>query len=172
MRPYTRREFLARQTSGPMPRRSITPGRKPSIRTSARSLSRKTISRPCGLLRLTPIERLPRLVTSNRGLLGVPRPLASVRSTRTTSAPKSASSIAHMGPGPIPASSTTRMFLRGPIMHFHLQFCTRSFFERVPRKYSRQDSALYPSLVCDCKEFKSPCRNSSQHDRRRTSASC
>ena len=36
------------------------------------------------------------------------RPTACVRSTRTTSAPRSARSMAANGPGPMPASSTTR----------------------------------------------------------------
>ena len=35
MRPYTRRGLRSRQTSGPRPRRSITPGRMPSISASA-----------------------------------------------------------------------------------------------------------------------------------------
>src|SRR3954464_7187354 len=44
----------------------------------------------------------------------MPSPLGSVRSTRTTSAPRSASSIAHIGTGPIAASSMILMPCRGP----------------------------------------------------------
>src|ERR1700751_3709818 len=44
-----------------------------------------------------------------------PPPPADGRSIRTTSAPRSPRIIAACGPGPIPASSTTRSPLRGPL---------------------------------------------------------
>jgi len=39
----------ARQTSGPSPSRSMTPGRKPSISASARSIRRSAVATPAGL---------------------------------------------------------------------------------------------------------------------------
>ena len=50
----------ASSSSGPRPRRSITPGRKPSSRTSARRTSARTTSRSSASLRSSAIERLPR----------------------------------------------------------------------------------------------------------------
>ena len=61
MRPNTSFGLRARQTSGPTPRRSITPGRKPSMRASADSTSSSSASTPSGFLRSMAIERRPRL---------------------------------------------------------------------------------------------------------------
>ncbi|MNR45435.1 hypothetical protein D3C85_1642820 [compost metagenome] len=41
-----------------------------------------------------------------------------LRSTRITVAPRSASSMAHIGPGPMPANSTTLIPESGPAMSF------------------------------------------------------
>src|SRR6516162_2321587 len=46
----------------------------------------------------------------------MPRSLGSGRSMRRTVAPRSASSIAHIGPGPMPVNSTTLMPASGPTM--------------------------------------------------------
>src|SRR5215471_18990285 len=114
MRPYTSFGFRARHASGPMPSRSATPGRNPSINASACSTMRSTVSTPSDCLRLTPIERRPRLSTSiHPG--SKPRSTDWARSTRTTSAPRSDSSIAANGPGPIPAISTTFTPESGPM---------------------------------------------------------
>src|SRR6516225_3344806 len=114
MRPYTRRGLRARQTSGPSPSRSVTPGRKPSTSASARSTRRSTVATPSGCLRSTPMDRRPRLKTCGGGTLGSPPTTESARSTRTTSAPKSARTMAQNGPGPIPESSMTRTPVSGP----------------------------------------------------------
>ena len=114
MRPYTSRGLRFRHASGPRPRRSITPGRKPSVSTSAFSISFSTSSTPSGFFRSTPMLRRPRANTSLDGLSGsVPR-TAAERSMRITSAPRSASIIAQNGPGPMPVISTTLMPERGP----------------------------------------------------------
>ena len=112
MRPKTSRELRLRQASGPSPRRSITPGRKPSMTTSAPSIKRCTVATPSGFLRSTAIDRRPRL----RTFALWPLPLCASRSTRMTSAPISDSIIAQKGPGPIPAISITLIPLSGPIV--------------------------------------------------------
>ena len=108
IRPYTRAGFRARQSSGPMPSRSATPGRNPSNTTSAPSTRRSTTSRPASDLRSTPMLRRPRPLTKAGGRSGSPPRTETARSIRTTSAPMSASIIPQNGPGPIPASSITR----------------------------------------------------------------
>src|SRR4051812_46797367 len=100
-----------------MPSRSATPGRKPSMSASACSTSAITVSTPSGDFRSTPIERRPRFRISRFGFEKSP-PTAPARSTRTTSAPMSASIIAANGPGPIPAISTTLMPDSGPDTSF------------------------------------------------------
>src|ERR1700739_1582758 len=112
MRPYTSRGLTAQQSSGPNPRRSVTPGRKPSSSTSALAAIDSTIDTPSGCWRATMMERRLRRSTSLSGgtlLAGGPG-----RSTRTTSAPMSASSMAAYGPGPIPARSMTLSSGHGP----------------------------------------------------------
>src|SRR5665647_3243038 len=73
IRPKTSRGLRSRQSSGPRPRRSMTPGRKPSIKTSAESISLRTSSTPSADFRSTAIERRPRDTTSAR------TPMAGVR---------------------------------------------------------------------------------------------
>src|SRR5688500_7074199 len=99
-----------------MPRRSVTPGRKPSMRASADSTSLSTVWTPSGFLRSTPIERRPRFRTSTGGFDGSPPRTACERSTRRTSAPMSERSMAANGPGPMPAISMILMPLSGPDM--------------------------------------------------------
>ena len=98
----------ARQSSGPRPRRSATPGRKPSNTTSASSTRRSTRSRPSSDLRSTPMLRRPRAFTTAGGEAGSPPRTEPARSMRMISAPMSASIIPQNGPGPIPANSMTR----------------------------------------------------------------
>src|SRR5690606_7867738 len=89
----------------------MTPGRKPSIRISAPAISFSSNSTPRGFFRLTAILRRLR----NRGSAGGASPgLAGLRSTRITSAPRSASMTPQMGAGPNPASSITLTPLSGP----------------------------------------------------------
>ena len=60
MRPNTSFGFRARQTSGPSPSRSMTPGRNPSISASAPATRRSTVSMPFGFFRSTAMLRRPR----------------------------------------------------------------------------------------------------------------
>src|SRR2546423_1241142 len=73
MRPYTSLGLRARHSSGPSPNRSVTPGRKPSMSTSAASTSRSTAATPSGCLRSTPTERRPRARRSDDGRPPEPR---------------------------------------------------------------------------------------------------
>src|SRR5829696_438236 len=113
MRPYTSFGLRVRQASGPIPSRSATPGRNPSMSASACSTMRRTVSTPSGCFRSTPIERRPRFNTSIHPGSN-PRSTDWARSTRTTSAPMSESSIAANGPGPMPAISITLTPDSGP----------------------------------------------------------
>ena len=141
MRPYTSPGLRARHSSGPMPKRSATPGRNPSISPSAPSTSFSTVATPSGCLRSTPTLRRPRLSTSKWGVSGISSRTRSARSTRTTSAPRSASIMAANGPGPIPAISTTRMPLSGPMLPPELStartvpaFCLPSLIRPSPTR--------------------------------------
>src|SRR5687767_7474283 len=92
----------------------MTPGRKPSSRTSARSTSARTTATSAGSLRSSPIDRLPRSSSEVAPSEPSRPPRAPFRSIRTTSAPRSASSMPQNGPGPSPANSTTRTPCSGP----------------------------------------------------------
>src|ERR1700675_287706 len=116
MRPYTRRGFAFRQWSGPRPRRSITPGRNPSISTSAPASMQRAAARPSALRRSSATERLLRRFTSAGSAF------AARRSTVTTSAPRSASNWPTSGPGPMPLNSTTRSDVNGPLISTSLAF--------------------------------------------------
>src|SRR5436305_2714424 len=116
MRPYTSLGLRARHSSGPSPSRSMTPGRKPSMRASACSTRRSTVCTPSGCLRSTATDLRPRFNTSLSGL----STRALGRSIRRTSAPMSASIIAVNGPGPIPAISITLKPCSGPAMSVKL----------------------------------------------------
>src|SRR5437764_13595580 len=109
MRPYTRRGLRAATASGPSPRRSITPGRNPSTRTSARSSSCSTRSRSSFDFRSAVSTVRPRCTMLRGSPTGVPG-----RWSVTTSAPMSAISMHAKGPGPRPANSTTRSPDNGP----------------------------------------------------------
>jgi hypothetical protein len=61
----TRRGLRRRSASGPSPWASIHPDRKFSTTASARSASRRKISRPSGVPTSSVIDRFPRLVFSN-----------------------------------------------------------------------------------------------------------
>ncbi len=113
------------------------------MRMSARSARSSTISGPRADLRSTVTERLLRLVMSWAG--SMPRPAPAGRSTRTTSAPRSASTIAAYGPGPMPASSTTRTPVSGP--------CGVAVI-RPPRRYN--NFAVTPLMLRTCSSFHKP----------------
>jgi hypothetical protein len=92
---------MARSAWYPIPRRSITPGRKFSITTSARATNRETISIAAGFCRSSVRLRLLPLIASHDGAMprsahsresGVRRMSSpSRRSTLMTSAPSNAS---------------------------------------------------------------------------------
>src|SRR5919198_831743 len=109
-RPYTSLGLRARQASGPIPSRSATPGRNPSSSASAEATRSRTTPAPSGCLRSAATERRPRSSSAGSGPRAAPG-----RSTRTTSAPRSARTIPQNGPGPIPATSTTRTPASGPM---------------------------------------------------------
>ena len=87
----------------------ITPRRKPSTRTSARSSRSRSTSRPAAVLMFNSLDRLPRAKSWTPS-----GPSSDTRSIRTTSAPISARSMAQKGAGPIPPTSTTRTPASGP----------------------------------------------------------
>ena len=86
----------------------MTPGRKPSISASARSINRSATSVASGRFRSNASDGRPRLSRLYFASIAIPKPAFAVRSTSKTSAPISDSIIAHIGAGPIPANSTTR----------------------------------------------------------------
>src|ERR1700731_1309019 len=103
--------LTAAQSSGPMPSRSQVPGRKQSSSTSALATNSNSA---CGwVLTSKSTIRFPRCSRS-RSSVGIISPPG--RRTRTTSAPKSASTIAACGPGPMPPSSMTRTPASGPAL--------------------------------------------------------
>src|SRR5271166_5959193 len=69
----------------------------------------------------------------------MPRSLGSGRSMRNTAAPRSASSMAHIGPGPMPASSTTLIPASGPTIDppFNAGASLRDPISRVKRSERR-----------------------------------
>ena len=103
------RGLTAAQSSGPMPSRSQVPGRKQSSSTSALA-ARSSNASGCALTSRSTI-RFPRC-TRSRSSDGIINPPG--RRTRTTSAPRSASTIPACGPGPMPPSSMTRTPAKGP----------------------------------------------------------
>src|ERR687898_409041 len=113
-RPYTSPGLRASATSGPMPSRSATPGRNTSKNASADSISRSSASTPSGCFRSTATACLPRSMALVAGFDRSSARAASTRSTRSTSAPMSASSIPQNGPGPSPTISTARNPSSGP----------------------------------------------------------
>src|ERR1700754_733204 len=121
------RGLTAAQASGPIPNRSHVPGRNASIRTSA--LATRSSSLPGSLLTSRSTMRLPRC---NRSLssAGICNP-PGLR-TRTTSAPRSASTMAACGPGPMPPSSSTFTPSSGPVSGtlFDLQHLLTQAFGR------------------------------------------
>src|SRR5271156_1658532 len=115
----------ASSASGPSPTRSITPGRKPSTKTSAAPAKRRTMDAPCGVLKSTATERRPRL-RGSRGRCGL-RPGLLARSTTTTSAPRSASIMHAKGAGAALAISSTRTPCNGPAITTSARSCCRRF---------------------------------------------
>src|SRR5581483_10533597 len=100
------------------PRRSVAPGTKFSISTSARAARSRTSLAPSGRWRSTAIPRLLRFTAANTALMP-PRPARPRqsrrssprpgRSTLMTSAPRSARSMAQYGPATTREQSSTRM---------------------------------------------------------------
>ena len=87
------------------------------MRASADSTSVSSASTPSGFFRSMPTERRPRFNTSAGGAAGSPPLTDWARSTRTTSAPMSASIMAAKGPGPMPAISRIRDARQGSAGH-------------------------------------------------------
>ncbi len=136
MRAKINRGFPAAQSSGPIPRRSQVPGRKQSSSTSALAANS---NKACGwLLTSRSTIRFPRCSRS-RSSAGICRPPG--RRTRTTSAPRSASTIPACGPGSMPPSSMTFTPARGPPP---ATVATQPFFtfSTCLRSSSRPDSTV------------------------------
>ena len=104
-RPTTRRGLLARSSAGARPRRSSTPGRKPSSSTSAASISERACASPSADFMSIATGRLPTFETSNFGSDDTPRPGSAGGEIRVTSAPRPRSSCPANGTGPIAWSS-------------------------------------------------------------------
>src|SRR5436305_771658 len=113
-RPYTSLGLRVSASSGPMPNRSATPGRNTSKNASADSIRRSSASTPSGCFRSMATACLPRSMALVAGFEWSAARAASTRSTRSTSAPMSASSIPQNGPGPSPTISTARNPSSGP----------------------------------------------------------
>ena len=103
-------------TSGPTPRRSATPGRNPSVSPSALSIKRRARSTPSGFFKSTATDRRPRFIKSTCACSCGGYVARSCRSIRMMSAPASASIIPAKGAGPIPANSTIRTPVSGPVI--------------------------------------------------------
>src|SRR6478609_7145014 len=122
-----------RQSSGPRPRRSVTPGRIPSMTTSACRTSSSTVATASGSLRLSATLGRPRLSS----IVAPPAsPCPPGRSTRITSAPRSARIMHACGPGPIPAISTTFTPRSGPVPCPSWYVMSRIMTEVVSRSWS------------------------------------
>src|SRR3990172_7912769 len=114
------RGLSTRIRSQPKPRRSMVPGRKFSISTSARRISRRRMSCPSGAFRLSVRLFLPRLtamkyVASPPAKGGQPRvssPLPG-SSTLRPPAPRAASPMEQKGPASTRVRSTTRIRASG-----------------------------------------------------------
>ena len=92
----------------------MTPGRNPSIRTSASSMILSNASTASGSFRFSATERLPRLNNAYLAKAAAASGSGTGRSMTVTSAPISASIMPAQGPGPIPAISTTLIPLSAP----------------------------------------------------------
>src|SRR5438552_896578 len=114
MEQYTTEGFTRRTLSSSTPRPRTTPGRKPSITTSAPAAASSTADFPAALLRSTAALRFPALSTANsvgKTRIGSP-PGGSIF---TTSAPSSTSSCVAYGPGRQMLRSSTRTPVRRPL---------------------------------------------------------
>ena len=94
----------------PRPSRSITPGRKFSITTSARATMSRAVCRPSSDFKSSVSARLPRDSMSKAGSRHLGPPGGSIR---ITSAPRSASIIPTKGPARYCPKSSTRIWERG-----------------------------------------------------------
>ncbi len=120
---YTRRGLRACSTSQPRPRRSIVPGVKFSMTTSACSTARRNRSLPSAVCRSMAMLRLPRLMLKKYALS--PSTCGPVvratsphggRSTFTTSAPRSHSTMLANGPESTHVRSRIVTSDSGPVM--------------------------------------------------------
>src|SRR5438105_1437135 len=112
----TSRGNSADSAAGEHPSRSSTPGRKPSMSTSARAQSRRRTPGPSRALRSIAMLRLPRLSASDCSGSPRRRSPSATSSTLTISAPRSASRSVAYGPGYRRVRSTTRKPASGPGM--------------------------------------------------------
>ena len=93
----------------------MTPGRKPSMMASAFAASSIAAAAPSFDFRSSVTERLPRIITSIQRSRFRPSPEPPGRSTSSTSAPMSASTMPQNGPGPMASNSRILMPERGPM---------------------------------------------------------
>src|SRR2546423_935030 len=112
----TRRGNSVDRAAGEQPSRSSTPGRKPSMSTSARAQSRRKSAGPSRAFRSMAMLRLPRFSASNCSGSPRRRSPSAASSILTTSAPRSTSKSVAYGPGYRRVRSTTRTPASGPGM--------------------------------------------------------
>src|SRR5690606_5544115 len=119
MRPYTRRRFASRHSSGPSPSLSMTPGLNPSISRSASATRRSSAAAAAGFFRSIARDLFPRCtidhLAASPDRWSKPVKDAVLRSMRITSAPISDSSMPQNGTGPIPPTSMTFIPESGPM---------------------------------------------------------
>ena len=124
------------------------PSRRAGSPRSARRPARRgsrTVSTPSGCLRSTPTERRPRFEhVGRRASRGRRRRALPARSTRMTSAPMSASTMAQNGPGPMPAISMILRPARGPCRRCIM----RVRWRRSGRRGDRAASLVMASTTC------------------------
>ena len=124
--PYTIAGLTSKQRSGPKPKRSMVPGRKPSISASAFSISSNTRETATGSFRSRLITCLLRNSVLYFNGLGIPSTSGCFRSILNTVAPRSARIMAHIGPGPMPENSMIFKPDSGPDMFASMTFATFS----------------------------------------------
>ena len=94
----------------------MTPGRNPSINTSAVSINLRSASTASGSFKFNATDFLPRLKMVYFAKAAAASGSATGRSMTVTSAPISANIIPAQGPGPIPAISTTLTPSNAPLL--------------------------------------------------------
>src|SRR5205823_8457994 len=122
---------------GPNPSLSITPGRKPSISASAWPRSSSALATEALSFKSSSTTLRPRPAIDLRFFL------APMRSSVTSSAPISASSMQANGPGPMPANSTMRTPASGPLAYWVESLIWE---EAIVSLTSKLQLLLYPCL--------------------------